>query len=109
MNEKTPIKREDIQVGDLIRIEYSDEESATEYRVTLGLIGMRISGKPFLLDRPVVLPTVPGWYTNGGQIVTFSNRGMWYIGSHFMDAEVIARSYLPLTRLMTEAEWEAGR
>lgn len=62
---KTPIKHEDVRVGDLIRAEWADGETATESRVTKG--GWYRDDKTlFLLDRPeppYELPTEPGLYT----------------------------------------------
>lgn len=108
---KTPISGKDVSKGDKIRIEYDPQMSwvlAEEY-IALGPQRVAKDREYFLLDRPVVLPTKPGHYEGKADIIlTLEASGGWYYGSNRWDSKDVT-GYLPLTRLMTKTEWEAGK
>lgn len=103
----TPIKAEDIRKGDTIRREQPDNPrvKAVEYVALADQDApeKRLPNNLFLLDRPVVLPTVPGVYSdregdtwkviNTGRLVLLGDSA----GGHD------PKRYAPFTHLVPEA------
>ena len=102
-----PIKREDIRKGD--RVRHVEEFTASSD----GAIFARGGGEWELIERPVVLPDVPGWYVTPGSshhlVFLLNGNADWYAVSMSgemtkCDVGYITQDSGPLTRLRPEAE-----
>lgn len=118
---KIPIKPKGILKDDLIRKEYDNSQSddggipveAIEYRATVDGSDplAAFPGTSFLLDRPMPLPTVPGYYIGtpeaSGVAPMWQLGGggiWWYVGNEYRPVAGGAwkddpRSQMPLTLL----------
>jgi hypothetical protein len=101
---KQPIKLKDICVGDLIRVEWGDC-AAAEYVVTSDHSGSidDDAQRYFLIrERPVVLPTVPGFYVDrDGDVWKLSPSYFACLGGIELD-DLDPELYAPFTRLVPE-------
>ena len=99
----TPIKREDIRKGDRIRIK-NEFTSDRDYG-----INPNDNATYELIERPMVLPTAPGYYESeffpvaGSDSKSYSPYrldayGEWHLGPSIVHNEYI-RSLMPLRRL----------
>jgi hypothetical protein len=102
---KEPIKLEDIRVGDLIRCEWG-ELNASEYVVTVNFVQDKYpqSEKYFLIrERPVALPTVPGYYIDrDGDVWRRFDDELIYLGDWNHLDGIKPENYAPFTRLVAE-------
>jgi hypothetical protein len=102
---KEPIKLEDIRVGDLIRCEWG-ELNASEYVVTVNFVQDKYpqSEKYFLIrERPVVLPTVPGYYVDcDGDVWKLSPSRFACLSGVEPSFDFDPEHYAPFTRLVPE-------
>jgi len=82
-----PIKREDIRKGDRIA-------GTTEFTASEDWFGMAGDNTTYeLIERPVVLPTEPGWY--------FDKDGEpWQV----TDSSALSPTWAPYTRIQSRAE-----
>lgn len=103
---RTPIKREDIRKGDLIRKEHTERLRSTvahEYVAESDgdTADPRTTGNYFLLDRPVapvVIPTEFGWYLDHANDVWELSALGWEDDGDFRDRDFVAE-FAPFTRL----------
>ena len=110
---KTPIERNDIRKGDLIRKEYGTVEgglTAVEYVAAHEADGGG-EDSHFLLNRPkpvVVLPTEPGHYLpsyENPEVHTLDAEGDWWVGTKLVtEAQVKHDCGLGLVKLEPVAE-----
>jgi len=109
-----PIKREDIRKGDRIR-----QITAIQYTATSDLGVEDFDDCTYeLIERPVVLPTAPGWYVgrsgaeNSAHLQLCDNDCAEETGQHWyrpdqsrvLSPQEVADFYLPLARLRPETE-----
>ena len=102
---KEPIKLEDIRVGDLIRVEWGNY-SAAEYVVTSdhkGRIDLDAQRYFLIRERPVALPTVPGFYVDrdGDAWKRFESEFIYLGDWNHLDG-IKPEHYAPFTRLVPE-------
>jgi hypothetical protein len=98
-NTPTPIRREDIQVGDRIR-------QSIEYTVTPESLGGYIAGPSYeLIDRPVALPTETGYYLDKFyEMWSFESNGMHRLEANIWHTVREAEEFAPFERVMQITE-----
>lgn len=104
--DKIRLERDKVIVGSPLAIEYEARRDGDNWGYTSNH-GLEY----FLLERPVVLPTEPGWYesdtyplSKGCAPYHLTEGGDWFVGASTAVSPEIAAHVLPLRKLGTERD-----